>query len=36
VIRLLAEGRIVMEQEDLEITTLEGLPQCSKRCSTAE
>ena len=26
VIRLLAEGRIVMEQEDLEITTLEGLP----------
>jgi len=27
VIRLLAEGRIVMEQEDLEITTLQGLPQ---------
>jgi enoyl-CoA hydratase len=27
VIRLLAEGRIVMEQGDLEITTLEGLPQ---------
>jgi enoyl-CoA hydratase/carnithine racemase/NADPH:quinone reductase-like Zn-dependent oxidoreductase len=26
VIRLLAEGRIVMEQEDLEITTLQGLP----------
>ena len=27
VIRLLAEGRIVMEQEDLEITTLQKLPQ---------
>jgi enoyl-CoA hydratase len=27
VIRLLAEGRIVMEQEDLEITTLQGLPE---------
>jgi len=26
VIRLLSEGKIVMEQEDLEITTLEGLP----------
>jgi len=27
VIRLLTEGRIVMEQGDLEITTLQGLPQ---------
>ncbi len=26
VIRLLAEGKIVMEQEDIEITTLDGLP----------
>ena len=26
VIRLLAEGKIVMEQEDLEVTTLDGLP----------
>ena len=31
VIRLLAEGHIVMEQEDLEITTLDGLPEIQQK-----
>ncbi len=31
VVRLLAEGRVVMEQEDIEVTSLAGLPEIQQR-----